>query len=141
MTLGELRDIMGAEALRAFLGEYGGIRVYIPAAKALTPSHPMCGVAGFEAVYALAVEFGGCAYDMPTAARFEAMDRKLEILRRRAAGETFDTIARAMKISNRYVAIVCAEGRKGLDADACATGSGGTGGRPANAGQRQLELF
>lgn len=139
MRISELEEIMGAWALKAFLGEFGGMMIYVPRPGFLTAAHPLCGPAGFEAVYRLACAAGGGSLELPTLSRYRVMTRKREMVRRHSDGESFDTIARNMRISRRYVAMVISEWKDGRGLGADERDDAGTCGQEQRA--RQLELF
>lgn len=125
MRIDELEEILGIDSLVLFLERFGGSRVYIPTPEKLKPEHQICCPAGYEAAHRLSIICGGTSIDLPIGTRL----KKSEIIRRRSSGESFDTIARSLKCSRRYVVRTCSEWQDGSDS---------TGG---DSGRRQMELF
>lgn len=105
MRLDELEEVVGTEALVLFLEMFGGTRVYIPTPAKLKANHPLCSPAGYETAMRLSRVAGGCSIDLPLGKGL----RKLEILQRRAGGESLDSIARSLKCSRRFVLKVCSD--------------------------------
>lgn len=125
MRIDELEEILGIDSLVLFLERFGGSRVYIPTPEKLKPEHQICCPAGYEAAHRLSIICGGTSIDLPIGTRL----KKSEIIRRRNSGESFDTIARAIKCSRRYVIRICSE---------CQDDSDSSG---RDSGRRQMELF
>lgn len=127
MKIEDLESIMDETTYVAFLGHFGGRRLYVP--KNMTANHPIARVIGFEAATVLSDYLQGESVDLPTLDKYHSRIKRRKILELRKNGMSFDMIAWECKCSRRFVVQVCADGREEIEVE-----------RPEPR-FRQLELF
>ncbi|WP_027360809.1 S1 domain-containing protein [Desulforegula conservatrix] len=127
MKLEDLESIMDEAVFVAFLGHFGGRRLYVP--KNMGADHPISLVIGLEAATALSDYLQGESVDLPTLDRYNRRIKRRKILELRKKGVSFDMIAWEIGCSRRFVIQICADGREEIEAE-----------RPEPK-FRQLELF
>lgn len=104
--LEELIHIIGEEAARRLVADFGGTRLYVPHFPG--EDDTLARSIGIAAAVKLARIFGGDRVEVPN-----PPPRRVRILTMRAAGHSVDQIARELRCTRRRVFQVLAEARHG----------------------------
>lgn len=113
MKLEDLESIMDEQTFVAFLGHFGGRRLYVP--KNMTADHPISVVIGHEAATVLSDYLQGESVDLPTLDRYNRRFKRKKIRELRKQGKSFDMIAWECKCSRRFVVQVCSDGKEEIE--------------------------
>lgn len=127
MKLEDLESIMDEQTFVAFLGHFGGRRLYVP--KNINANHPISVVIGLDAATVLSDYLQGESVDLPTLDRYNRRIKRRKIRNLRKQGKSFDMIAWECKCSRRFVVQVCSDGKEEIEAER------------VELKYRQLELF
>jgi hypothetical protein len=114
-SLRDVVDLIGLPATLRLVEHYGGlIALYVP--REVDPDHPLAIAIGLAAARKLAARYGAdCVRNIPRCVGGLRRLRNAEIHRRRTAGESPASLARAYAITERQVWSILAEIRGGAD--------------------------
>ena len=115
MKLEDLESIMDEKTFVAFLGHFGGRRLYVP--KVMTADHSIAVVIGLEAATVLSDYLNGEVVDLPTLDRYNRRIKRRKILELRKQRKSFDWIAWEVGCSRRFVIQVCKDGYEEIEAE------------------------
>ena len=94
--LGEVEDLIGAEAYRALVQALGGKRIRVPAK--IGPHHPLAMAIGLDLAQRLAKEFAPHSIDLPIAAK-----KRYLIAQALSAGKSVSSIAATFYCTQAFV--------------------------------------
>ena len=115
MKIEDLESIMDEKTFVAFLGHFGGRRIYVP--KNINANHPISVVIGLDAATVLSDYLQGESVDLPTLDRYNRRIKRRKILNLRKQGKSFDMIAWECVCSRRFVVQVCSEGKEEIESE------------------------
>ncbi|WP_027360854.1 hypothetical protein [Desulforegula conservatrix] len=115
MKLEDLESIMDEADFVAFLGHFGGRRLYVP--KNMGADHPISLVIGLGAAKMLADYLQGESVDLPTLDRYNRRFKRKKIRELRKQGKSFDMIAWECECSRRFVVQICRDGKDEIEAE------------------------
>ncbi|MBF0165548.1 MAG: hypothetical protein HQM01_13790, partial [Magnetococcales bacterium] len=97
--LGEIAEVVGAEAAHTLMREYGGTRVFVP--RKMRVMHKLATLLGIEQARKLSQHFAGETMNIPRGVALERQRRNAEIIRRYNAGVGVRQLARDNALTER----------------------------------------
>jgi len=109
-VLQDLLSALGEDGLMRLLGQYGGVRLYVP--RRITPEHALTRALGWETAQALCQFAGSGELRVPTGRHWRARARHAQIHALRAQGMSLRELARRFVLSERHICAVLAQGKR-----------------------------
>ena len=108
LMLRQIVAIIGLQATLLLVGQYGGVRLYVPVK--MTPEHVLANLIGFDLAAKLSAAFGGMDhFDIPQGMNAVRLVRNRQIAQKFIAGESLRMLAREYRLSERQIQNIVAD--------------------------------